>query len=176
MVFYKKNKELKFLEHESKNWIFEFLEKKKPQKNSAFLKNTIQRTELLFQYDSNFFSKYDSKNLTLHFTMTQFDFFFHDSQTWTFLFQYFFKKKNWLKELIFFFELWLSKCIFFLSTNATRRTDFFFFFQYDSQNWFFFWMWLFSWHWTFFWIRLKDLKFSNTTQRNNFFSLICLKV
>ena len=76
-----------------------------------------------------------------------------------------------------FFSLWLSKWNFFWSTNTTHRTDFF---QYYSQNWtssfclnmtFF----LFDIE-IFFLIRLKELKFSNTTQRIQLFSLIWLKV
>ena len=160
---------MKFLEHESKNWIFEFFEKKKkPSKNSAFLKNTIQRTELFANMTQIFFSKYDSKNLTLHFTMTQRLFFkkkkktqristfFDDSQTWTFLFQYFFQKKknskNWLfsltmtlkmyffevrmrlTELIFFFSIRLTELIFFF-LNVTFFVTLNFFFEFDSKIW-----------------------------------------
>ena len=190
--FWKKRewlKELKFLEHESKNWIFEFFWKKKnDSKNWAFLKNTIQRTELFFQYDwIFFFSKYDSKNLTLHFTMTQrlcfffylekikeFDF-FYDSQTWTFFFLNIFSKKkkdskNWA---FFFFELWLSKYIFLKYECDSQNI----FFQYDSQNWFFFFEYdlFFLTLNFFFWMRLKELKSPIRLRGITFFSLICLK-
>ena len=88
-------------------------------------------------------------------------------------FQNIFTQKKWLEELIPFFIVTLN--FFFLK------------YEYDSQNWIFFNtthrielvflnMTFFFRHWTFFfWIRLEEMKFSNTTQRIQLFSLIWLK-
>ena len=141
-----------FFSYDSKNWT--------PCYEPLF--NMTQRDEVLFfQYDSKIFSnmtrriepffitwlkdlvsfhqKKNSKNLTSY-----------DSQTWTFFSKYFSLKndsKNWSP-----FSLWLSKCFFFFEIRI-RLTELIFF-QYDSQNWFF-WIWLF-------W----DIElFFNTTQR-----------
>ena len=118
-------------------WVFV---KKKKTNQRIELFSKIRYTELNFFFNmTQFFSKYDSKNLTLHFTMTHI---------------FFKKKKKWLKELILFLN-YDSPNIFFWSTNATHRTEFFFsirltefFFEY--MTFFFFW------HWTF---------FLNSTQR-----------
>ena len=164
--FLKKNKELKFLEHESKNWIFEFFEKKKkPSKNSAFLKNTIQRTELFANMTQNFFFQNMIRRISPFILPWLKDFFFFlkkKTQRIRLFFWWltdlnlfvsiFFQKKKMTQRIDLFFELWLSKCIFF--EVRMRLTEHFF--QYYSQNWFFFWMWLFSWHWT---------CFLNSTQR-----------
>ena len=134
-----------FLKNDSKNW--------------AFLKNTIQRTELFFDMTQFFFFKiwleefnpsfyHDSKTLLLFLEKIK-EFDFYDSQTWTFFFFWIFfsKKKKDSKNWAFFLN-YDSQNVFFWSTNATHGTDFFFntthridlFFEYD----------FFFWHWTFF--------------------------
>ena len=188
--FWKKRlKELKFLEHESKNWIFEFFfffeKKKKPQRIQLFSK--IRYKELNFlPIWLNFFSKYDSKNLTLHFTMTQRLFFSKKTKTSKsstffmthrlkpFCFNIFSKKKKWLKELIPFLN-YDSQNVFFLK------------YEYDSQNWFFFntnhRIDLFFWI-CFFFLTLNLFFFEFDSKNWNslirlrgitFFTLICLK-
>ena len=159
--------ELLFLS-DSKNWIFEFFKKKKnDSKNWAFLKNTIQRTELFFNMTQRIF-QYNSKNWTLLFNMTQ-RLFFPKLKEFDFLrltdlnllFKIFSKKK--LKELIPFFHYDSQNGIFW-STNTTHSTEFFF--QYDSQNWnspirlrgFNFFLWFDSKYWIFF-VWLSELIF-----------------
>ena len=185
LFFLKKKKD-------SKNWNFlsmsqriEFLsfffeKKKKPQRIQLFSKIRYKELNFLPIWLNFFFSKYDSKNLTLHFTMTQRLFFFSKktktSKSSTFFmthrlepfcFNIFSKKKKWLKELIPFLN-YDSQNVFFLK------------YEYDSQNWFFFntnhridlffeYDFFLTLNLFFFWIRLKELKFSDTTQRNNFF-------
>ena len=134
-------------------WVF--LKKRMTQRIELFSK--IRYKELnFFSIWLNFFSKYDSKNLTLHFTMTQrlCFFFWKKSKNLTFMthrlepfffFWIFFQKKKRLKELSpFFFELWLSKCFFFFEVRM-RLTELIFFFCNTTHriDLFFFWIWLF---------------------------------
>ena len=120
-----------FFQYAFFSWIFEFLFlKKNDSKNWTFLKNTTQRTEVLFQYDSKIFFQDDSQNWTffpwlkemnlknLTLKKKNWPFFFgwltdlnllfleYDSKNWTFFFwrpQVFFEKKNDSKNWSFFF-------------------------------------------------------------------------
>ena len=85
------------------------------------------------------------------------------------------KKKKMTQRIDPFFSLWLSKWNFFWSTNTTHRTDFFSILL-TELKFFFFLKMTFFFDIEFFLIRLKALKFSNTTQRIQLFSLIWLKV
>ena len=154
----KRIKELSFShKYDTKNWTFFF------QYDSIFFKIWLE------EFNPSFY--HDSKTLLFFFfeKIKEFEF-FYDSQTWTFFFFNFFfwKKQNDSKNWSLFLN-YVSPKKFFWSTNATHRTDFF---LYDSQNWFF-WIWLFflTLNFFFFWIRLKVLKFSNTTQRIQLFFL-----
>ena len=173
---------------EKKTQKFELFSKKKWLKELNIFSCMTQRIEPfwtwpnelnLLLHDSKNWTFFSKKKMTQRIEISwawlkEFDF-FYDSQTWTFLFQYFFQKKkndskNWSP-----FSLWLSKFFFFLK------------YEYDSQNWIFFntthtielvflnMTFFFFRHWIFL-IRLKELKFSNTTQRTQLFSLIWLKV
>ena len=166
-----------------KNWIFEFFWKKKKTTQRIELFSKIRYKELnFFSIWLNFFSKYDSKNLTLHFTMTQrlcFFFWKKNQRIWLlwltdlnlFFFWIFFQKKDW-KNWAFFLN-YDSQNVFFKYECDSR--NWFFFFQYDSQNWSFFLNVTFFLTLNFFFLNsTQRIEISNTTQRNNFFSLICL--
>ena len=80
------------------------------------------------------------------------------------LFKIFFPKndsKNWSH----FFEWWLSKCFLKYECDSQK----FFSIRLTELIFFFLNMTFFLTLNFFFWIRLQELKFSNTTQRNNFF-------
>ena len=130
-----------------------------------FFKIWLEEFNPSFYHDSKilllFWKK--SKNLTF---MT------HRLEPFFFL-NIFFKKKKDSKNWAFFWTMTLKMFFFFWSTNATHGTDFFL--QNDSQNWSF-WIWLFFFDIEpFFLNSTQRIEISNTTQRNNFFSLICLK-
>ena len=154
----------------------------------VFLKKKTQRIELspkIRYKELNFFFfsiwlkdffQYDSKNWTLLYNMTQRLGFFHPKKKlkefdflWltdlNLLFKIFFQKMTRRIDP-FFFTMTLKMEFFFWSTNTNHRAVFF---QYESQNWFFFEHDFFQNWIIFFWIRLEELKFSNTTQRIQLF-------
>ena len=147
-------------------WVFV---KKNDSKELSFSQKYDTKNWTSFIWLKDFF-QYDPKNWTLLYNMTQRLFSpsknltFEDSQTWTFV-KYFFKKKMTQRIDPFFFHCDSQNGIFFWSTNTTHRTVFFSirltelnFFEND-----------FFGTLNFFWIRLKELKFSNTTQRIQLF-------
>ena len=152
-----------FFECDSKNWIFEFF---------FFFLKRFKELSFSQKYDTknwNFF-QYDSKNWTF-LNMTQWiepffltwrkDFFpkknsknmtFCDSQIWTF------KKKiqKMTQRIDPFFTMTLKMKFFEVFEVRIRLTELNFFLDIEPF---------------FFWIRLKELKFSNTTQRIQLFFL-----
>ena len=133
---------MNFLEHESKNWIFDVFSKKKNSKNWAFLKNTTQTTELFFsiwfdfsiwleEFNPSFY--HDSKTLLFSKKKKLKEFDFYDSQTWTFFLFCF--SKNDSKNWSLFLNYDSQNDFFFLKYEYDPQK---FCFQYDSQNWTFF--------------------------------------
>ena len=143
----------------------------------------IQRTELFFDMTQFFFKiwleefnpsfYHDSKILLLFFGKNQRIWLLWLTDLKLFFFWIFFQKKKKTQRIepffltmtlkMFFFEvrMRLTELIFFFC-KTTHRIDLF---EYD----------FFFWHWTFFLNSTQRIEISNTTQRNNFFSLICLK-
>ena len=151
-----------FFEHESKNWIFEFLSKKKKTTQRIELSPKIRYKELnffSFNMTQRFF-QYDSKNWTLLYNMTQRLGFFSPKKKlkefdflWltdlNLLFKIFFTQKKWLEELIPFFIVTLKMFFFFTKYEYDSQNwtcffehdffffdiELFFFFEYDSKKW-----------------------------------------
>ena len=161
-------------------------------------KKTTQRIELspkirykelnffFFQYDSKIFFNMTRRIEPFFITwLKDLVFFFTKKKTqriWLLMthrlepsFQNIFTQKKWLEELIPFFIVTLKFFFFEIRIRLTELN----FFQYDSQNWtcFFFlnMTFFFDIELFFFWIRLEEMKFSNTTQRIQLFSLIWLQ-
>ena len=186
-IFFQKKKR-----NDSKNWNFLSMSQRIEFLSFFGRKKTTQRIELFSKIrykELNFFSIWLNffqnmtrriwpfllpwlKDFALFFVKkNQRIWLFYDSQTWTFFFFFniFPKKdsKNWA-----FFLNYDSPNIFFFEVRM-RLTEHFF--QYDSQNWFFFLNMTFFFDIELFLNATQRIEISNTTQRNNFFSLICLK-
>ena len=147
----KRLKELSFHQkYDTKNWTFF-------QYDSKIFSNMTRRIQpfcITWLKDLVFFTKKNSKNLT-----------FYGSQTWTFFSKYFPEMTRRIDpfftmtlKMEFFFEVRIRITELFFSIRITELI--FFFFEYD----------FFSKLNFFFWIRLEELKFSNTTRIQLFFS------